>query len=60
VPKAWISRRVGGDQIDYADEAPKVRQWFAEALAKHGLKSRMEEAYQNELADLPPKVSQAA
>ena len=22
VPKAWISRRLGGDQIDYADEAP--------------------------------------
>ena len=22
VPKAWISRRIGGDQIDYADEAP--------------------------------------
>mgnify|MGYP007089540247 CR=1 FL=1 len=26
VPKAWISRRVGGDQIDYADESPQVRQ----------------------------------
>jgi hypothetical protein len=37
-----------------------VRQIFAEALAKHGLKSRMEEAYRNELAELPPKVSQAA
>ena len=60
VPKAWISRRVGGDQIDYADESPKVREWFAEALAPHGLKSRMDEAYQAELAELPPKVPQAA
>jgi len=24
VPKAWISRRVGGDQLDYADETPMV------------------------------------
>ena len=60
VPKAWISRRVGGDQIDYADEKQVVRQWFAEALAKHGLKSRMDDAYQGELAELPPKVSAAA
>ena len=60
VPKAWISKRIGGDQIDYADEAAEVRQMFAEALAKHGLKSRMEEAYQAELAELPPKMSQAA
>jgi hypothetical protein len=33
---------------------------FTDALAKHGLKSRMDEAYQAELADLPPRVSQAA
>jgi hypothetical protein len=37
-----------------------VRQWFADALAKHGLKSRMEDAYKAELADLPPKAAQAA
>lgn len=55
VPKAWISRRVGGDQIDYADESPVVRQTFAEALAKVGLAPRMDEAYQAELVDLPPK-----
>ena len=60
VPKAWISKRVGGDQIDYADESAQVRQWFAEALARHELKPRMDEAYQAELAELPPKVSQAA
>jgi hypothetical protein len=54
VPKAWISRRIGGDQIDYADETPEIRTTFAEALAKHGLMSRMDAAYQAELADLPP------
>jgi hypothetical protein len=53
VPKAWISRRVGGHQIDYADESPLVRQTFAEALAKNGLTPRMEEAYAAELVDLP-------
>jgi oxalate decarboxylase/phosphoglucose isomerase-like protein (cupin superfamily) len=57
VPKAWISRRLGGDQIDYADEDPKVRTMFAEALAKHGLRSRMEEAYLAERAELPSKVA---
>lgn len=55
VPKAWISRRIGGHQVDYADESPLVRETFAQALAKMGLKPRMDEAYQAELADLPPK-----
>jgi oxalate decarboxylase/phosphoglucose isomerase-like protein (cupin superfamily) len=54
VPKAWISRRVGGDQIDYADESPVIRESFSAALAKAGLTPRMDEAYQAELADLPP------
>jgi oxalate decarboxylase/phosphoglucose isomerase-like protein (cupin superfamily) len=54
VPKAWISRRIGGDQIDYADEKPVIRQLFREALAKHGMTPRMDEAYQAELAELPP------
>ncbi len=57
VPKAWISKRVGGDQIDYADEKPVIRQLFAEALAQHGMQPRMDEAYQAELADLPPKAA---
>ena len=60
VPKAWISRRVGGDQIDYADEQPFIRQTFAEALARVGLAPRMEEAYANEVPDLPPLLSQKA
>jgi oxalate decarboxylase/phosphoglucose isomerase-like protein (cupin superfamily) len=53
VPKAWISRRLGGDQIDYADESPTVRKIFADELAKNGQTSRMDGAYAAELADLP-------
>jgi hypothetical protein len=59
VPKAWISRRLGGDQIDYADEAPTIRREFAEQLAKNGLTPRMDQAYAQELADLPPPVAKA-
>jgi hypothetical protein len=55
VPLSWISRRLGGNQIDYADESQLVRSMFAEALAKHGLAPRMEAVYQEELATLPPK-----
>src|SRR6201991_3201068 len=55
VPKAWISRRLGGDQIDYIDEKPEIRRTFAAELAKHGLQPKMDGAYQQELADLPPK-----
>ena len=57
VPKAWISRRLGGDQIDYADEQPVIRRQFAEALAAHGLKSRMDGAYAAELGELPPTAA---
>ena len=56
VPKAWISRRVGGDQIDYADETPVVRTLFAQELAKRGMQPNMDKAYESELADLPAKV----
>ncbi|MEE8270153.1 MAG: ethanolamine ammonia lyase-activating protein [Alphaproteobacteria bacterium] len=55
VPKAWISMRIGGDQIDYADERPLIRTMFADALAKNGLEPDMVAAYRAELADLPPK-----
>jgi oxalate decarboxylase/phosphoglucose isomerase-like protein (cupin superfamily) len=54
VPKAWISRRLGGDQIDYADELPLVRQFFAEELAAAGVEPAMRSAYDAELPDLPP------
>jgi oxalate decarboxylase/phosphoglucose isomerase-like protein (cupin superfamily) len=54
VPKAWISMRIGGDQIDYADEKPLIRTMFAESLAKNGLEPRMDSVYEAELPDLPP------
>jgi oxalate decarboxylase/phosphoglucose isomerase-like protein (cupin superfamily) len=60
VPKAWISRRLGGDQIDYADETPMVRRIFADELAKRGLAPRMDQAYAQELADLPPSAAKSA
>ncbi len=55
VPMSWISSRVGGYQIDYADESNAVRDMFAAGLARHGLKSAMEPAYEAELPTLPPK-----
>ena len=59
VPKAWISRRIGGHQIDYADESRQVRTMFADALARHGLAPRMEESYALERETLPPSPSPA-
>jgi oxalate decarboxylase/phosphoglucose isomerase-like protein (cupin superfamily) len=58
VPTAWISRRIGGDQLDYADEKPEIRKMFSDSLAKHGMTPRMDDAYQAELADLPQKMPQ--
>ena len=55
VPMSWVSSRVGGYQIDYADESPKVRQMYLDALARHGLKPNMDAAYEAELETLPPK-----
>jgi hypothetical protein len=49
VPKAWISKRDGGDQIDYRDEDRKTREQFAAELAKHGLAPQMDKAYAAEL-----------
>ena len=57
VPKAWISQRLGGNQIDYADERPEIRKWFSEALARHGLQSNMDKAYAAEQAELPQKAA---
>ncbi len=56
VPKAWISRRIGGDQIDYADESTLVRDMFSNELSKNGLTPAMDEAYKTELESLPPKA----
>lgn len=52
VPKAWISRRLGGDQIDYVDESPSVRQLFVDALAGRGLTSKMDTAYAAEAGEM--------
>jgi hypothetical protein len=43
--------------VDYADEHPLVRRMFAEALARHGTSSRMDEVYAAELPNLPPKAA---
>jgi hypothetical protein len=32
----------GGDQIEYEDEDPKIRQMFEQALARNGVKSGMD------------------
>ena len=55
MPKAWISRRAGGDQIDYIDEKPEIRRIFAAELAKHGIAPRMDGAYAREMAELGVK-----
>jgi hypothetical protein len=57
VPTAWISRKLGGTQIDYADETPAVRSMFSEALAKHGLKPNMDKAYATEAATLATETA---
>jgi hypothetical protein len=57
VPLSWISRRLGGNQIDYADESQLVRKLFAEELGKRGVTSKMEPVYEAELPNLPPKAA---
>ena len=56
VPKAWISKRAGGDQIDYADERPEIRAGFTAELAKHGLSPKMDAAYAAEQVELAKKA----
>jgi len=50
----FISKRVGGDQLDYADEDPATQKMFADELARHGLAPRMDESYRQERETLPP------
>ena len=54
VPLCWISKRLGGAQMDYADEAPLIRETFAGELQKRGLQAKMDAMYQAEQAELPP------
>ncbi len=49
IPKAWISTKLGGDQIDYSDELPEVRRIFEEELRKNNVKSGMDPVYRKEL-----------
>ena len=57
MPLSWISRRLGGNQIDYADESTAVRKMFHDELAKHGVSSKMEPVYEAEVPNLPPKAA---
>lgn len=40
-----VDIKLGGHQIEYEDEAPLVRQMFAEACAKAGIESQMGKYY---------------
>jgi oxalate decarboxylase/phosphoglucose isomerase-like protein (cupin superfamily) len=60
VPLSWISSRLGGNQIDYADESKLVRDLFKQEVAKRGVESKMDPVYEAELPTLPPKPSMAA
>ena len=53
VPLSWISRRLGGNQIDYADETTQVRNLFRESLSRHGVETSMDPVYAAELETLP-------
>jgi oxalate decarboxylase/phosphoglucose isomerase-like protein (cupin superfamily) len=53
VSKGWISKRIGGNQIDYADETDAVRRTFEEALKQSGAVNRMDPIYEKELETLP-------
>ena len=55
VPISWISRRLGGNQIDYADETKEVRDLFHQQIALRGVEPKMESAYALELETLPPR-----
>jgi hypothetical protein len=59
VPKSWISARIGGDQIDYADESQAVRSRFTDALSEQELVHDMDQFYEAEVPDLPPKPAGA-
>jgi mannose-6-phosphate isomerase-like protein (cupin superfamily) len=43
LPRSTVSVRLGGDQMEYEDEDPKVRELFLAELAKSGVAHRMAE-----------------
>jgi oxalate decarboxylase/phosphoglucose isomerase-like protein (cupin superfamily) len=58
VPLCWISKRLGGAQLDYADEEHMIRETFSRELAQRGLSPKMESVYEAERSELPPLPSQ--
>ena len=54
VVKCFYSKRIGGHQLDYADESPTFRRMFEEALTRHNLAPAMDAAYEKEKETLPP------
>lgn len=45
LPMSSVSTRRGGDQIDYEDEDPLVREMYRDECARNGVESRMDELY---------------
>lgn len=43
LPKNTVSIKLGGDQIDYEDEDPRVRELFEAELARKGVPSKMDQ-----------------
>jgi quercetin dioxygenase-like cupin family protein len=47
LPMSTISTRMGGDQIDYEDEDPQVREMYEEQCARHGVASKMDDFFRS-------------
>lgn len=45
LPRSSISGRLGGDQIDYRDEDPQVRDLFLAELARNAVRHRMDRSW---------------
>lgn len=43
LPMSTISTRLGGGQIEYEDQDPRVHEWFTEACEKNGAEVRMKD-----------------
>ena len=54
--RCWPLPDFALNPIDYADEAPDIRETFASELAKHGLSPRMDAAYAAEQVELAKKA----
>lgn len=45
LPLSSVSTRLGGDQIDYEDEDPMVRQMYRDECVRNGVEPRMDQFY---------------